>query len=179
MYKVNPVKATCIKYKNEPNSIQGMNDTCFGICAAFSNTNDVYNMDPDCSKSCLQLIEDKKKQIYGVDSCDHQSPYLPVIWQQVPRFMPILLNTGMQKEQAFKTCLQKCNYSSLSNQCMEDCKLDYDAVSDKVEYKLPQNTTVEMKQNQNDKNNSNKNIFYVFITIVFVILIGLILYRII
>jgi hypothetical protein len=55
MYKIDPVKATCMKYTNKDHGIQGLNDTCFGICAAFSGTNDVYNMDPACSKSCANF----------------------------------------------------------------------------------------------------------------------------
>ena len=172
MYKVNPVKATCMKYKDEPNSIQGMNDTCFGICSAFSNTNDVYNMDPVCSKSCSDLIEDKKRQIYGVGSCDHQAPYLPVIWQQVPRFMPVLLNSGMEKDEAFQNCLQKCKNISLANECMEDCKVDYDAVE--VEPKKIKQNTIETMTNYDNtynSNNTNKNVKYVLIGVIAVICI--------
>jgi len=175
MYKVNPVKATCMKYKDEPNSIQGMNDTCFGICAAFSNTNDVYNMDPECSKSCSDLIEDKKRQIYGVGSCDHQAPYKPVIWEQVPRFMPMLLNSGMGRDEALQTCLKKCQNSSLVNECMEDCKVDYDAVEITEPKKIQENivsnnTMITNTNNTNNKHKSNKKFFYILITLVFVVL---------
>jgi len=131
-YKINPVKATCEKYKDKENSnfgIIGLNDTCFGICSAYSGTNDIYSIDPQCAKSCEDFIEKRKHEIFGVGSCDHQVPYRPVIWEQYPRNFPKLLkefepNTALQK------CYELCDTKSphYSAQCRNDCLLDYNAV---------------------------------------------------
>lgn len=128
-YKINPAKATCASMgDNTEMNIQEMNDTCFGICGAFSGTVDVYNMDPECSKSCTNLIEQRKKQLFGVGSCDHQVPYRPVLWDETPRFVPKLLRDGFSPEHALSKCMQLChsNYDSVA--CKEKCKLDYSAI---------------------------------------------------
>jgi hypothetical protein len=136
-YIVNPVKATCMKFKNT-NSIQGMNDTCFGICAAYSGTFDTYSMDPKCSQACADLIEQKKKQIFGVGSCDHQVPYRPVFWNQVPRYVPMLLKKGMSVEFARKQCKTLCQSSSLAAECIEKCDIDANAIEEyKEKPKIP------------------------------------------
>ena len=126
--KINPVKATCIKYKNTLHGIQGLNDTCFGICAAFSGTNEVYNMDPECSKLCKDFIEKRKIEIFGVGTCDHQVPYRPVIWEQVPRFVPKLIKEGLSPEESKNKCLKLCEGAFLNEECKEKCILDYNSI---------------------------------------------------
>lgn len=134
-YDINPVKATCIKYSGKDHGIQGLNDTCFGICAAFSGTFDTFAMDPICSQSCTDFIEQRKYELFGVGSCDHQVPYRPVAWQQIPRFIPRLLQQGMKVEQARSNCKNMCNSSVplLAAECRETCDLDANAVE---EYKV-------------------------------------------
>lgn len=150
-YLVNPVKATCQKYANSSTKgIQGYNDTCFGICAAFSGTSDTYAMDPQCSKACEDLIERKKHELYGVGSCDHQVPYRPVFWGQVPRYVPVLLNRGETPEDSLNKCLQLCQTSNLKEECGEACVVDFNAIE---EYKreIPQeDKPVEKKKEQNN-----------------------------
>lgn len=130
MAKINPVKATCQKFKGRENSIQGMNDTCFGICAAFSGTFDTYAMDPQCTKACEDFIEKKKYDIYGVGSCDHQAPSRPVFWGETPRYVPQLLKRGLPVEQARETCKNICvkKGGTLVEECIEKCDLDANAV---------------------------------------------------
>lgn len=130
-YKVNPVKATCMKYPGKSQDLQNINDTCFGICAAFSGTTDVFNMDPACSKSCTDLVEKRKKEIFGVGSCDHQAPYRPVIWDEIPRFIPRLVNKGIPLQEAKRQCMEMCkNVPMLDRDCMDMCTLDANAVEE-------------------------------------------------
>jgi hypothetical protein len=132
-YKVNPVKATCIKYPGTKQDLIDINDTCFGICAAFSGTTDVFNMDPACSKACTEFVEQRKREIFGVGSCDHQAPYRPVIWDQIPRFVPQLLQKGLPLSEAKRQCMQMCkNVPMLDLECMELCTLDANAVEESV-----------------------------------------------
>jgi hypothetical protein len=127
-YKVNPVKATC-QNLGYGDGIQTVNDTCFGVCAAFSKTLDTYEMDPQCVKSCEKLVEEKRIQTYGVGSCDHQAPYRPVFWGQTPHFMPTLLDKGMDLVSAKKKCYSMCaKVPELMNECLLNCKIDSDAV---------------------------------------------------
>jgi hypothetical protein len=132
-YVINPVKATCMKYSGTDHGIQGLNDTCFGICAAFSGTYDTFAMDPKCTQACTDFIEQRKHEIFGVGSCDHQVPYRPVAWQQVPRFVPQLMQKkGMTVEEARNTCKQMCNQRVplLAAECREKCDLDANAVEE-------------------------------------------------
>lgn len=131
-YRINPVKATCWKLsKDNSNGIQRINDTCYGVCASFSGTNDVYNMDRDCSRMCDQYVEKRKKEIFGVGSCDHQTPHKPVIWENVPRLFPQVLKMGLKPDDALQACKQVCKKRlnpSIVQECMNYCDLDYHAI---------------------------------------------------
>lgn len=128
-YKIDPVKATCAKYDCTDQGIQGINDTCFGICAAYSGTYDTFDMDPNCSEACTALVEQRKREIFGVGSCDHQVPYRPVFWDQVPRYVPILLKKGMKPEQALQKCNSLCeSVQNLKEECQENCQVDFNAL---------------------------------------------------
>jgi len=129
-YIINPVKATCMKYSGRDHGIQGLNDTCFNVCASYSETYDTYNMDPSCVKACEDFIEKRKREIFGVGSCDHQVPYRPVAWQETPRYFPKLLRKGLNPDQARSACKNLCKQKtgSLSAQCEEDCDTDANAI---------------------------------------------------
>ena len=173
MYKIDPVKATCMKYQNRDHGIQGINDTCFGICAAFSGTNDVYNMDPQCSKSCTNFVEKRKKEIFGVGSCDHQVPYRPVIWQQIPRYVPELLKKGENKEQAKLSCFSMCEkyLPNLSSECKEACVVDYNAVVEE-DYKNPAKLQPEQQPEKQEKEYPEINNYLWIPIVVFAIAAG-------
>lgn len=152
-YKINPVKATLQKYENEDCGIHALNDTCFGICGAFSGTNDVYNMDPDCTKACEVLINDARIKKYGVGICDHQAPYRPVLWEQVPHYFPGILNRGYEPKTARKMCLAKCQKMMPgSDECVSNCNTDFNAV---VYYPKLESSIVESDTgNKKSKNNT-------------------------
>lgn len=126
--KINPVKAVCMKYDCKNHGIQGLNTDCFGICAAYSGTFDTFEMDPECTKSCTNLIEQRKREIYGVGSCDHQTPLRPVAWEQVPRYVPQLLKKGYSPQKALDACVDLCSSTSLPEECKETCLLDFNAI---------------------------------------------------
>jgi hypothetical protein len=164
-YKVNPVKATRMKGNI---GIQEMNDTCFSICGAFSGTNNAYDMDPACSKSCADLIEQKKYEVYGVGSCDHQVPYRPVLWGQVPSFIPGLLRSGYDPDSALKICKEKCKNINNNLECIEVCDRDYNAIEGYVN--TPKEQKMTLKGTSSASSNSN-TVMYSLISVVFLILI--------
>jgi hypothetical protein len=155
--RINPVKGTCWKYQGRDYGIQGLNDTCFGICAAFSGTNDVYSMDPDCSQACTNLIEERKVQIFGVGSCDHQVPYRPVIWEQVPRYVPSLLKKGLTPEEALQGCLNMCQKHNLAEDCQEKCQIDYHSIEqyDDKQYDDKNSAKLNIESNNKSKKSSS------------------------
>lgn len=131
-YNINPVKAVCMKYdcKGPELALQGMNDTCFSICSAFSGTPDVYNMDPVCTKTCEDFVEKLRYEVFGVGSCDHQMPYPPVVWEQYPNYVPDLIKKGLSPEDALREGMKLCdkNIPLMASQCKDDCKLHYNAI---------------------------------------------------
>lgn len=170
-YKINPVKATCAKVATEPGSgIQTMNDTCFGICAAFSGTNDIYNMDPECTKSCVDLIEQKRIEKYGVGWCDHHAPYRPVVWDSPPHFIPGLLRSGLNPKQALQKCRQMCveRVPMLTSECQERCEVDFMA----IEQELPKETRVQVsKPREHSKKKKDRTLYWVVLSITLLLLI--------
>jgi hypothetical protein len=109
-------------------------------------------MDPECSKSCTEFIEKRKREIFGVGSCDHQVPYRPVIWQQVPRFIPTLLKKGLSPEQAKSKCLELCENTNLNEECKQDCILDYNAIDNqKIDNQKIDNPKIDNPKIDNPK----------------------------
>lgn len=157
-YLINPVKATCQKYGKNYDGIQAINDTCFGICGAFSGTNDVYNMDRKCTSQCEKLVEERRHVLYGVGSCDHQTPYRPVLWGQVPRYVPILIRRGKDKEEARMICKKLCegNIPLLKAECKEKCDLDASAVE---EYEEVPSSFISPYPSNDQTNSPKKGIF--------------------
>ena len=169
-YLVNPVKATCMKYAKSPtNGIQGYNDTCFGICAAFSGTYDTYAMDPQCSKACENLIEQKKHELYGVGSCDHQVPYRPVFWGQVPRYVPVLLKKGETPENSLNKCLKLCQTSNLVEECRDSCIVDFNAVEPFEITQKKENKTQKLEPEKEPKKKDDNNIILILIFVLIVV----------
>lgn len=177
-YKIDPVKATCLKYGKNYKGIQGLNDTCFGICAAFSGTYDTYNMDPNCSKSCEDLIEMRKHEIYGVGSCDHQVPYRPVYWEQIPRYVPMLLKNGKTPKQAKQMCEKLCLNSNLKIECLENCNLDFNAIiEEKIETIKPQSKKVETNfTNLKQEKRKHPTLFWVILSIIIFIFLFILIF---
>jgi hypothetical protein len=129
--KINPVKATLESCGGIENcGIQEMNETCYGICGAFTGTNDQYNLLPGCGEACAELIDQKRLRMYGVGHCDHEAPYPPVLWQETPRWVATLTREGKATpKEALKYCLAKCEgVPNLYHECRNNCKLDYSAI---------------------------------------------------
>ena len=151
--KINPVKATCMKCGDDVKKcgIQELNNTCYSICAAYSGTYDPYNMDQECAKACKALVEKKKLSEFGVGTCDHQQPYLPVIWDQYPHFVPQLLRGGLNPDEALKKGKELCrkNVPNLAAECIEACVTDYNAIeSYDLHERIPEsNCGVKSKEN--------------------------------
>lgn len=176
-YKINPVRATCMKYDCTDHGIQGINDTCFGICAAYSGTYDTFAMDPVCTQTCTDLVEKRKKEIFGVGSCDHQVPYRPVAWEQVPRYVPQMLRKGYSPLEAKNTCIDLCKTTSLVEECQEKCILDFNAIEP---YQAPlKNPIIKTSSFSSSSSSSSPSLsksssshLYIILFLVLVLLLG-------
>lgn len=129
MVKINPVKAICTKFQPDCDIVEA-NDACYEICAAFSGTTDPYNMNPECTKMCDNYIEELRIMNFGVGRCDHQTPHKPVIWNQVPNYVPQLIRDGRSPQDALQQGLKMCaqHVPTLVNQCQDKCRLHYAAI---------------------------------------------------
>lgn len=176
-YKINPVKATC-ENLDSLDGIQAVNENCFGICAAFSQTYDTFEMDPNCVASCEKLVEQKRKEMFGVGRCDHQAPYRSVFWGQVPRYIPTLLKQGYDLETAKMKCNELCeNVPNLSAECKAKCKLDSDAVEiPKIEQKSIKSESQPLKTftsipQESASNNTTLVVSSIFIGIIVLLIL--------
>lgn len=130
MVIINPVRATLMKYKNVDRfNLPNVNDTCFGICAAFSQNMNTLEVDPKCAQACETLVEAKKQNLFGHASCEKGVPHRPVVWNQVPHYVPELYRKGESKEGSLAQCKKLCEANSvLVKECKEACMTDYNAI---------------------------------------------------
>jgi hypothetical protein len=163
-FKLNPVKAVCNMKKWYPRDIIGMNDSCFGICAAFSSGDDAYRIQPECAKACDDFIEERRHEVYGVTKCDHQAPYRPVIWDNIQRFVPMLMKKGKTPEEALALGKQMCkDVPNLYNECVELCNLDFSAVE---QFEHPGSKSME--RNSEKKGNNHHTFLIVLLVLLLV-----------
>ena len=128
LYKINPVKAvTNLGYAKR--DIIGPSDKCYSICAAFSSGDDAYNIDKECAKQCDEFVEKRRREVYGVGKCDHQAPYRPVIWDNIPMLVPKFVKKGKSPEEALQLAKEMCkNVPNLCNECVDLAQLHYNAI---------------------------------------------------
>lgn len=105
-------------------------------------------MDPQCTNACVNLVEKRKREIFGVGSCDHQVPYRPVVWDQIPHFVPQLLRQGVTPEMAKTQCMRLCaeKVPMLVDECKEQCIVEYNAVEPMTMPSVSSITSAETKQ---------------------------------
>jgi hypothetical protein len=141
-FNVNPVKGACSKCdKNPLAGIHAYNNACFDICASFSGTSDPYMGDPVCQKTCDDFINKKREEMFGVGYCDHQQPYRPVLWNDVPAYFVSEIKNGKKPDDALKDSIMLCKEFSPNkfSECEEKQKMLYNSVE---EYgKLPKNVS--------------------------------------
>jgi hypothetical protein len=138
-YKIDPVKATQLKMESDASgtSLQELSDTCYGIVAAFEGSNSSQIIDRTLAQQCDNYIEQNKLLMLNVGSCDHQAPYRPVVWNQVPPFVPMLMNKGATPERALAEAEALCQQNPLiAEECMEKNRLYYNAIVDVGEIPL-------------------------------------------
>lgn len=168
---INPVKATRMKYGKNI-GLAGANDTCYEVCGAFSRSADPYNLDPACANECEKFINELKVELLGVDPCDHQFPYPPVIWDEVPNYVPMLIRKGNSPEEALEKCNKLCEKNSLALECQEKCKLHYNAIEVRPTV-IPKQHPVKVKTiRENDKVDAEtaRNKWIIFGCLLFMIL---------
>lgn len=177
-YKINPVKATCMKHQGNCD-IADFNNTCYEICAGFSGTIDPYNMDPKCRQMCDDYVEQQRVAQFGVGKCDHQTPYYPVIWDQIPHYVPKLLK-DMSPEQARFTCKSMCSQylPNLVQECHDRCDTDYNAIEttfnsigEIATEKLP------MKTHKKTSSKTEKKLVIVLVLVLLVLLLTVYFYK--
>lgn len=132
-YNINPLKAIDLKYANSEyptEDLNSVNTDCYGICSAFSGTTNPYEADPECNAKCKSLIDQKRKDLYGVGECDHQQPYLPLIWDQTPNYFPKLMKRTMDPALSLSKCRDFCESVSptFKADCVGKCQLQYDSL---------------------------------------------------
>lgn len=181
-HKINPLRAVAIKYKNTDYPVEDLNSVnsdCYSICGAFSETDNVYDVDPHCAKMCKSLIDVKRRELYGVGECDHQQPYKPLIFGDYPFFFPKFLKQGYSPEESLEKCKSSCSaVPNLQIDCEATCKLHYDAVepntpvSSKPQKKVSFSPSTEFKETQ-DCTESNHNWILFLILCIFVIFLVL------
>lgn len=134
--KVNPVLGTMRKCGNQC-GIQEINDTCYGICGAFSGVSNSLMVDPDCAKQCAALVDDEREKMYGVRKCNHQAPERPVLWDRAPHYIPQLAKQhggGLagKLNELEKVCEDMCVKTSdnpvVVSKCKENCRTDAGAI---------------------------------------------------
>lgn len=163
---INPVKATCLAHDCENGrDIQTLNDTCFGICSAFGNAGLVGK---NCQDKCVDFIEGQKHRIFGVGSCDHQTPYRPVYWEDIPRYVPSLLSKGYNLNEAKQKCLEMCNSQRMKTECKAYCEIDASAI-DNVATEQYNNQYNIVKENYSD-NSENETKIFKFVLIILAII---------
>ena len=161
---INPLKSICLKYKNKDVGINELNDTCYGICASFNKTNDLYQIDRNCSKICEELVNSKK------DDYEKQTPYKPIIWQQIPTYIPDLLKKGIHKNQLLIECKKLCKNNL---ECKEKCELDFNAIENYTE--IVSKTSNEANNYNETTYNKNRNFYYLLFLIPIIIIVFLII----
>lgn len=132
-YNINPIRAIKLKYKNSEfptEDLNSVNTDCYDICSAFSGTINPYEADSECTAKCKSLIDKKRRELYGVGACDHQQPYLPLIWNQTPNYFPGLMKATMDPERSLRDCQQLCNNvaPTFKAGCLDKCQLQYDSI---------------------------------------------------
>jgi len=165
----------CQKYANTDyptEDLNAVNSDCYEICAAFTDAPTAYDSDTACQAACKGLIDKKRRELYGVGECDHQQPYLPLIWNQTPNYFPKLLKTGLDPVSALKQCNRYCEtVPNLVEECQAKCQLHFDA----VEEKFPGGNQVkntkdiplvkkEEKEEQEKEDEFNSKYFLLFLT---------------
>jgi hypothetical protein len=74
-------------------------------------------------------VEKRKHEVYGVGRCDHQAPYRPVIWDNIPFHVPKLVKSGKSPEEALQLAKEMCkNVPNLYNECVDLAELHYNSI---------------------------------------------------
>lgn len=133
-YELNPCEACFAKYQNEGLNINDLNNCCYETAAAFKGVNSLDGLrGTDAMKSAQECIRMKLKTMGpfpgGRDYCTKGiSP--PPIFNQTPHFLPSLLDTAANLQDAQNKCFLACENSGTPypEQCKENCITDAMAV---------------------------------------------------
>ena len=156
MYSINPCKAALEKYKDALDkghlSVNGINNTCYDVCGAFSGVGDSWQIPDDCAKNCMECVSNIKASMCRND-CDYKAPRRPPIFNQTPHYFPNLLEQTKDPAQALHKCMKLCEKTSYPGECKETCRVDMSAVQMKH---TPQRTKETYREQYKHKKNHNK-----------------------
>ena len=115
---------------SEKLDINSINHKCYEICSAFS---DITN-EQCCKNQCDICIKDTVVEM-GRDLCEFR-PAKPPIFVQVPHYFPAFFKETNNVEESLNKCIQTCdNLQINNNECIENCKIDKDAVQVSENYR--------------------------------------------
>lgn len=151
---INPIRGTLYKCeKTGNNGINYINDACYALCAAFKGSSSAYDINDTCGLMCKDLVDSKR-------TSEHH-PRLPVIWNQVPYYLPQLLIEGNNPDMALSKCYQLCQNDS---DCILNCNASY--------VSLP----VEHYSDDDSKKKKKSLIIFVAVTLLLLLLLVIIHY---
>ena len=134
-YKINPCKACHKKWESDGCDINDLNDCYTSVLASYSGVpNNSYILDGDWEsdwKNCMTGKMAVLPQVAGRNRsfCNFQLNTAPVFVE--PRFFPhFLQNSGGNKNIALNKCFNQCKQTKSPNECMNNCKLDHDALEE-------------------------------------------------
>jgi|UniRef100_A0A6C0CZL7 hypothetical protein len=131
MLEINPCLACKLKYPDSPNdnkqlnNITDLNNCVYETIAAFNGDTSVDQI--AYNQNAVACIQNEIKRL-NLDGCEFR-PAPPPIWLNVPHYLPRLLASGLNPDQALQKCNEYCdNDGRNTNQCKDNCQTDRNAI---------------------------------------------------
>ena len=131
MLEINPCLACKLKYPDSPhdnkqiNNITDLNNCVYETIAAFNGYTSVDQV--SSNQNAIACIQNEIQRL-NLDGCEFR-PAPPPIWLNVPHYLPRLLASGLNPDQALQKCNEYCdNDERNTNQCRENCQMDRNAI---------------------------------------------------
>jgi len=138
-FKINPVRAAVKAHQDGNCGVHAMNSACYDVCAAFKGTDSPWGISDECNGQCEMLVEQLRKDVYGLGYCDHHAPNRPVLWDQTPSFFPEQFKKYKNVPQALAHSLEMCKKTAYPEQCKQRALLHSYAVENSTVSNLPNN----------------------------------------
>ncbi len=133
-YSLDPCTACFNKFEKEGANVNDINNCCYEIATAFKGTYSVNSLrGTDSMKSCIQCVGEKLKMMGpfpGGDTYCTKDINPPPVFAQVPHYLPKILETSNNLEDATNTCISMCKNlgTPYPHSCIDNCITDAAAV---------------------------------------------------